>query len=646
MNTKARSFIFSRALEYLLPVMVLTLGMQFLRMLIPGLAWYLRDTMKIPSLSLIPYAFGTFLIGFLAAALRRLAGSRNALWITAGGVGVLRLIEQVSTNPALDFGLSIAGVGLFLNFLSIFIGRIRMQGDRAAPRWAYGLVLGLAFDIALRSVFGARDLSTISGAIPLAVVVVIVVLIFWALWREPKPKAGIPSDTTWKQALPLMTIGPYMVLQLLFFQSQGFVEEVAGLDAPLGFLIVMLGSLAAAGGIAWGLARPRSLHPIFAVGIAIILVIAVFTADQVGGMIVVTILIGQLLMGWGWAVVAGVSIQANRPGLVRTTVVVTGGMMLFLALAFAFYLAQDMAMPFPRQVFPAASAALLGLFILIASTQTRSQTEIASWDLSGISVAGVMAIVPLIFWALLGSAPTPEQPSGFPIKVMSYNIHSGFNFAGRQDLEAIANVIEDSGADIVVLQEVSRVRLMDGMADMPPWLSRRLDMPVLFRGTEEPIWGNAILSRYPVLESGWGELPLAGTLIKRGYLWARIDVGGPQPLLVIATHLHHLGPDSLARQAQVPVILRFWNEQGYSLLLGDLNAQPDSTEMKLIFDAGLVDSWSEAGVGPGFTSSSGDPFQRIDWIWHTEDLIAVEVQVIQTQASDHLPVVATIDVAP
>jgi endonuclease/exonuclease/phosphatase family metal-dependent hydrolase len=171
-------------------------------------------------------------------------------------------------------------------------------------------------------------------------------------------------------------------------------------------------------------------------------------------------------------------------------------------------------------------------------------------------------------------------------------------------------------------------------------------MPVVFRGTEEPIWGNAILSRFPVLESGWSDLPRAGTLVGRGYLWARVDVGGPQPLLVIDTHLHHLEDESLPRQAQVPVILQFWNEQGFSLLMGDLNAEPDSIEMGMIADAGLVDSWSEAGEGPGMTSSSGDPIKRIDWIWHTDDMITVEVQVLQTLASDHFPVQAVLDLTP
>jgi len=66
----------------------------------------------------------------------------------------------------------------------------------------------------------------------------------------------------------------------------------------------------------------------------------------------------------------------------------------------------------------------------------------------------------------------------------------------------------------------------------------------------------------------------------------------------------------------------------------------------MIGEAGLRDSWSDAGVGSGFTFSSGDPYQRIDWIWHSDDLVAVEAQVIQTQASDHLPVVAILDLAP
>jgi endonuclease/exonuclease/phosphatase family metal-dependent hydrolase len=225
---------------------------------------------------------------------------------------------------------------------------------------------------------------------------------------------------------------------------------------------------------------------------------------------------------------------------------------------------------------------------------------------------------------------------------MTYNSHSGFSSAGRLDPEAIAQVIQASGADLVALQEVSRVRLLDGEADLVVWLSRRLGMPILFRGTEEPIWGNAILSRYPVLESGWGDLPREGTLIGRGYLWARIQVGGPAPLLLIATHLHHVETEGRVREAQVADLLTFWAGRSYSVLLGDLNAMPASLEMQRLAEAGLIDSWGQAGGGPGFTWPARDPYQRIDWIWHTADLSAASAEVIDSLASDHLPVLVTL----
>ena len=267
-------------------------------------------------------------------------------------------------------------------------------------------------------------------------------------------------------------------------------------------------------------------------------------------------------------------------------------------------------------------------------------------DLSALFPSGALVLVSLVGWIFTGAKPEPVQPSGYPLRVMNYNIHSAYNSAGSQDLEAIARVIEESGADIIGFQEVSRGRLMDGGADMPTWLSRRLGMEMLFQGTEEPHWGNALLSRYPILESGEGVLPRAGTLIGRGYLWARIDVGASEPLLVIVTHLHHLEDEGEVREVQVPVILDFWGSRSSTVLIGDLNDWPGENEIEIIEAAGLMDSWSEAGSGPGYTWPAADPYQRIDWIWHSSDLQAVEMQAIETRASDHLPVLATIELAP
>jgi endonuclease/exonuclease/phosphatase family metal-dependent hydrolase len=162
--------------------------------------------------------------------------------------------------------------------------------------------------------------------------------------------------------------------------------------------------------------------------------------------------------------------------------------------------------------------------------------------------------------------------------------------------------------------------LLDGSTDLAAFLARRLQMQVLFQGTADPVWGNALLTRLPILEQGAAPLPLAGTLLPRGYLWATLDAGLPEPLLVIVTHLHHVESEHAPRLAQVPVLLDFWDGRPYTLLVGDLNSEPGYLEMGLMREAGLLDAWAAAGTGDGLTWPAIDPFERIDWIWHTPDL--------------------------
>ena len=75
-----------RLRQWILPILVVTMGMQLLRLFIGSLTWYLRDTEGLSAVSLAPYAFGTFLLALLAPLLWRVAGPRLALWISAGGV--------------------------------------------------------------------------------------------------------------------------------------------------------------------------------------------------------------------------------------------------------------------------------------------------------------------------------------------------------------------------------------------------------------------------------------------------------------------------------------------------------------------------------------------------------------------------------
>ncbi len=128
----------------------------------------------------------------------------------------------------------------------------------------------------------------------------------------------------------------------------------------------------------------------------------------------------------------------------------------------------------------------------------------------------------------------------------------------------------------------------------------------------------------------------------RGYVVATIETGD-QTLNVIVTHLHHVEEDSVLRVPQVQAIIATWANRTNTVLMGDMNATPDAPEMQLLRDAGLIDSFAEAGTGDGFTYASNRPYQRIDYIYHSADLTARDFHVNDGTASDHRAVAVTID---
>ena len=630
--------------RWLLPVLIVVMGMQLLRLFIGSLVWYLRDTVGVSAISLAPYAFGTFLLALLAPLLWRLAGPRIALRISAGGVAAIRLVEQFITDPGVDLWLSMAGMAAFLLYLPTFLGHLRATSDNAAPRWAYGFALGLATDTALRGAAGTVDLTWDTSLVPTLTTAIISAIAFWAVWKEPAPDPDAGSETAWSGAVALISIGAFLLLELLIFQSPGLLGELSGIGPYGAFLVVMVGNLLMVMGIFYALARPETFRTSLALAAGVYLVLAIVASGRAGAAVLLTSLVSQFVLGWGWGLLSVRTSPAKHRGLVRTGTMLPLGMVLFLVLVFAFYLSLDIALPFPRSAIPPATAGLYGLFLIFA---TRGlQVPDPEGDAFPVWTAGVLVGVPLVMWILAGPLPTPDPPTGEPVRVMTYNLHSAFNSHGRHDPEGIAQVIEDSGADIVGLQEVTRDRMLDGASDLVTWLSQRLDMPIIFDGTEEPHWGNALLSRLPILDHGTRELPRDGSLIGRGYTWAEIDVGASEPLLVINTHLHQVEEDNDVRLVQVPVLLEFWDGRPNTVLMGDLNAKPEWPEMALLREAGLIDSWEESGAGPGLTWPATNPDKRIDYVWHSADLTGSGAEVLRTLASDHLPAVVQIMVAP
>ena len=622
-----------------LPALVTVLGLQSLRVYYPSLAWYLRDTVGVGSITLGGIAFATFLLGFVAPLVRRVFGSRGALWFAGGGLAGLRLLEQFSTDPALDLYLSLASVALFLIFWSTFIGHSRAANGPDGPhRLAGGVIVGLALDTLIKGAAGTLDLSWNPAIGAVVVVLALATLTLWLLAVEPTPLRTAPSDVSWSQALPLVGLGSFFLIEALIVLNQGWVAQVSGIPSPTAFAVLLLGILAMAAGAWMAFARPSLHRSPVAVLAALLVFLAVPRTVELSAYLPLVVLLIQFTLGWGLGLIALRGVEPTRTGLGHTSVAITLGMLLYLLLAFVYYVSFDIALPLQRGwVVPLASL-IYGACLLGAVGGPAGRA--AQKDLTAVAATGGLAALGVILALLLpASAPSPEPsaPSG---RVMTFNIHSAFNREGRLDPEAIARVIAARHPDVVALQEVSRGWLIDGSVDLVDWLARRLGMDVVFAGTADPIWGNAILSRVGFLDHGSGSLPAADTLLPRGYVWAHVDLGLEEPVLVVATHLHHIAEEPGPRLAQIPVLMDFWGSTDHTVLMGDLNSEPTWPEMELILDAGMIDAWSEAGQGPGLTWPADVPFQRIDWIWLSPDLQALAAETVESTASDHRAVVA------
>ncbi|MBC7264817.1 MAG: endonuclease/exonuclease/phosphatase family protein [Chloroflexi bacterium] len=611
-----------------LPALTTVFGLQMLRVLLPSFVWYLGDTVGLSYLMLGPIAIGTFLAAFLAAAFRRLLGPRLALLIVVGGIGLARLVEQFSASPALDLALAMLGMILFTLFLPIYLAHTRAQGGDATRQFGLGFLLGFALDTTVHGAFGTLDLSWQHGFVAPILVAFAVGVQWWLLARTPRVEAKA-TDSGLRRNLPLAALGPFIFLSVVILQNVARATALTGWAQPVALGWILLAN-------AVGLARTRWTLKPWSAGVGTALLIAlVWLSESSSAAAAAMYFIGNVAaFPLVAAIFAGLGAEAEHGGLWRATVANGFGWLLFVLFTFIYYISYNISLGIPNAILPPLSAALIGLAALAAVyVSPREPAPSADWTPAALATA--MLIVPLLM-PLGWREPMPTTGKGFPVRVMTYNIHNGFNTDGRLDLEAIAQVIEQAQPDIVGLEEVARGWAIDSSVDILTWLSQRLQMPYIYGPTADPVWGNAILSRYPIVE--WGNVPLPPRTLalKRGFLWARMDVGGGEELLFIATHWHDVEEDTEIRQQQAPELVRFWARRPSTVLLGDLNATPDAKEIAILRDAGLRDAFAEIGAGTGLTWPAHKPEVRIDYIWFSPDLKVSDLVIPRSTASDHL----------
>lgn len=268
---------------------------------------------------------------------------------------------------------------------------------------------------------------------------------------------------------------------------------------------------------------------------------------------------------------------------------------------------------------------------------------------------------------LAACAPAPHNDdastaAGQPLRVMTYNIH-----AGTGGLDRIADVIRTQNPDIVGLQEVDvHFSARSDWVDIATTLAGALGMEMRFAhiyelapdsaGAPPREYGVALLSAHPITAFRNHIIPRLSTVEEEtdpkprpGFLEATVQVGDVA-VRVFSTHLDYRG-DPRVRRMQVAETLDIIGATSSdtiatssdaastpTILVGDLNAEPDAEELQPLLQR-LHDAWAgQAGTGLSFPADS--PVKRIDYVLHSDRFAVDSAWVVESEASDHRAVVA------
>jgi endonuclease/exonuclease/phosphatase family metal-dependent hydrolase len=237
-----------------------------------------------------------------------------------------------------------------------------------------------------------------------------------------------------------------------------------------------------------------------------------------------------------------------------------------------------------------------------------------------------------------------SMPAWIPsVRVVTYNIHSCVGVDRRYDPSRISTVLREIDADIACLQEVDARRRSERHGDQWAYLGVATGCRVVTgTGVCQPRlrFGNAILSRFPVLAARLIDLTVAGHE-PRGAIDADLLIG-ERVLRVIATHL---GLHAAERRQQanqltaalgepVPANRR---EAHAVLLMGDLNEWRGRRGAIRSLDR----SFGPSATAPTFPSWM--PVLALDRIYADGPAVLRDVGVYRSPlarlASDHLPLV-------
>jgi endonuclease/exonuclease/phosphatase family metal-dependent hydrolase len=235
----------------------------------------------------------------------------------------------------------------------------------------------------------------------------------------------------------------------------------------------------------------------------------------------------------------------------------------------------------------------------------------------------------------------------------------------QEDIRHIASLLHEVNPDIFCLQELTIDHSAQAVKHTPDYLTGslgyytyyhpvRIDYPDGRHTTQ----ASGIFSRFPITRrrfawinqpSGHGGAPDE----HRAYVEATLELPNNPPLTVATTHMsytHRFEPTP-AKQAETDAVVQQVTRHPDRLIFsGDLNSAPDSPTItaisKHLKSAGpdhQQNTWTTKPFDyQGFTETELN--WRLDYVFATPDLQPVLSEILSTNYSDHLPILAKFEV--
>jgi endonuclease/exonuclease/phosphatase family metal-dependent hydrolase len=248
-------------------------------------------------------------------------------------------------------------------------------------------------------------------------------------------------------------------------------------------------------------------------------------------------------------------------------------------------------------------------------------------------------------FSLVLNPPLSNINTSGVFRLMTYNIHSGSGPDNKVNTQRIADFIVQQDVDLVGLNEVARNMPRSDGRDLIAELAQETGMTFVFSNNDTSLtgndqFGNAILSKFPVLFRDHRLLPVIGSNEQRGWLKTIVDVNGKFVTFWV-THLDFHADDT-ERLLCVSNFNAWLPDEVFPVVFcGDFNETPDKTvytRMNTKWD----DVWPVAGDGTlGRTAPCPPPLNaRIDFIYNAQGANVTPTNAFvgyTCEASDHFP---------